>query len=94
MNIEELKEKIEDINESKDLSVEQFYIVEQVIEALDKGAIRVAEPEGRDWVVNEWIKKSILLLPVLIGWPHETIWYFANLKKVRKYKLLNNETTA
>lgn len=61
MNIEELKEKIEDINESKDLSVEQFYIVEQVIEALDKGAIRVAEPEGSDWVVNEWIKKSILL---------------------------------
>ena len=61
MNIEELKEKIDDINESNDLSMEQIDTVEQVIEALDKGVIRVAELKGDDWFVNEWIKKSILL---------------------------------
>jgi 2,3,4,5-tetrahydropyridine-2-carboxylate N-succinyltransferase len=61
MNIKELKEKIDEINESNDLSRSQIDSVEQVIEALDKGLIRVAEFNGDDWLVNEWIKKSILL---------------------------------
>ena len=32
-----------------------------VIDQLDKGIIRVAEPQGEEWVVNEWAKKAILL---------------------------------
>ncbi len=35
--------------------------VEEVIEALDKGILRVAEPVGDGWVVNEWIKKAVIL---------------------------------
>jgi len=35
--------------------------VEEVIEALDKGILRVAEPVGNTWVVNEWIKKAVIL---------------------------------
>jgi len=35
--------------------------VEEVIEALDKGVLRVAEPVGDTWVVNEWIKKAVIL---------------------------------
>jgi len=35
--------------------------VEEVIEALDKGILRVAEPVGNSWVVNEWIKKAVIL---------------------------------
>lgn len=35
--------------------------VEDVIEALDKGILRVAEPSGDQWVVNEWIKKAVIL---------------------------------
>ncbi len=35
--------------------------VEEVIEALDKGILRVAEPVGDTWVVNEWIKKAVIL---------------------------------
>ena len=35
--------------------------VEEVIEALDKGVLRVAEPVGDGWVVNEWIKKAVIL---------------------------------
>jgi len=35
--------------------------VEQVIEALDKGKLRVAEPTLDGWVVNEWIKKAVIL---------------------------------
>lgn len=37
--------------------------VRTLIEALDKGQIRVAEPkpEGDGWQVNEWVKKGVIL---------------------------------
>ncbi len=35
--------------------------VKQVIEAVDKGELRVASPEENGWVVNEWVKKAILM---------------------------------
>ena len=35
--------------------------VEEVIRLLDEGAVRVAEPRDGGWVVNEWVKKAILL---------------------------------
>lgn len=35
--------------------------VEQVIESLDTGSLRVAEPTGAGWVVHEWLKKAVLL---------------------------------
>ena len=35
--------------------------VANVISQLDSGALRVAEKQGKDWVVNQWIKKAVLL---------------------------------
>lgn len=35
--------------------------VQQVIEALDSGSLRVAEKKNGNWVVNEWVKKAVLL---------------------------------
>ena len=35
--------------------------IKAVIEQLDKGTLRVAEPVGDTWKVNEWIKKAVLL---------------------------------
>ena len=35
--------------------------VQDVIERLDSGALRVAEKRDGDWVVNEWVKKAVLL---------------------------------
>lgn len=35
--------------------------VKQVIEAVDKGQLRVASPGENGWVVNEWVKKAILM---------------------------------
>lgn len=35
--------------------------VNEVIRLLDSGLVRVAEPSGDDWVVNEWIKKAVIL---------------------------------
>jgi 2,3,4,5-tetrahydropyridine-2,6-dicarboxylate N-succinyltransferase len=45
----------------KDISVQR--IIHTVIDELDKGKIRVAEKsiEG-SWIVNEWVKKAVLLL--------------------------------
>ncbi len=35
--------------------------IREVIEKLDKGILRVAEPVGNDWKVNDWIKKAVIL---------------------------------
>lgn len=35
--------------------------IRAVLEELDKGRIRVAEPDGDSWKVNEWVKKAVLM---------------------------------
>lgn len=35
--------------------------IEAVVRLLDQGKIRVAEPVGNDWQVNDWVKKAVLL---------------------------------
>ncbi|MCB0397138.1 MAG: 2,3,4,5-tetrahydropyridine-2,6-dicarboxylate N-succinyltransferase [Flavobacteriales bacterium] len=35
--------------------------IAEVIEGLDKGTIRVAEPHTDGWKVNEWVKKAVIL---------------------------------
>ncbi len=35
--------------------------IRAVIDELDKGLLRVAEPNGDEWLVNEWVKKAVLL---------------------------------
>ena len=35
--------------------------IEEVINLLDKGEIRVAEKKNGEWIVNQWIKQAILL---------------------------------
>ena len=35
--------------------------VNETIDQLDRGEIRVAEKRDGDWVVNEWVKKAVLL---------------------------------
>lgn len=35
--------------------------INATIELLDKGEIRVAEPDGDSWIVNHWIKKAVIL---------------------------------
>ena len=36
-------------------------VVEQVLERLDAGSLRVAEKADGAWVVNQWLKKAVLL---------------------------------
>lgn len=35
--------------------------VETCLQGLDSGELRVAEPAGSGWVVNQWLKKAVLL---------------------------------
>jgi 2,3,4,5-tetrahydropyridine-2-carboxylate N-succinyltransferase len=53
-----LRESIEAIWESGELDAGP---IEEAIELLDRGRLRVAEPGPDGWVVNEWVKKAILL---------------------------------
>ena len=59
----ELKNKIEAAWADRNLLKEESYsnAVKAVIEEVDKGRLRVAEPKDNQWVVNEWVKQAILL---------------------------------
>ncbi len=36
-------------------------IVDEALDGLDRGALRVASPAGDGWVVHQWLKKAVLL---------------------------------
>jgi len=59
----ELKNKIEAAWADRSLLKDETYsnAVRAVIEEVDKGRLRVAEPKDNQWVVNEWVKQAILL---------------------------------
>jgi 2,3,4,5-tetrahydropyridine-2-carboxylate N-succinyltransferase len=62
-NWNELRQTIEHLWTHRDQlhSPEAHQAVAQVIEALDRGELRVAEPHTEGWIVNEWIKKAVVL---------------------------------
>ena len=55
--------------------------VESVLDALDRGELRVAEPHGNDWRVNQWAKKAVLLgfrlkdMEPQPGGPQNSTWW-------------------
>tara|TARA_Y100000768_G_scaffold212349_1_gene159963 strand:- start:371 stop:1201 length:831 start_codon:yes stop_codon:yes gene_type:complete len=62
----ELKQIIEDAFENRDqvntqTNGEIRNSVNETLNQLDAGKIRVCEKNGNEWVVNQWIKKAILL---------------------------------
>lgn len=61
--METLKQQIEAAWENRALLKEENTInaIKHVIEYLDKGTLRVAEPVGSNWQVNEWVKKAVVL---------------------------------
>jgi len=54
----ELAARIEELWEAGELEPAP---IEEAVRRLDVGEIRVAEQQGDTWVVNEWVKKAILL---------------------------------
>ncbi len=55
--------------------------VEAAMQGLDNGSLRVAEKNGEDWQVNQWLKKAVLLsfrlndMTTQSGGPDGTQWW-------------------
>jgi 2,3,4,5-tetrahydropyridine-2-carboxylate N-succinyltransferase len=75
--INESFESKENVNFNSDKSI--INAINETIELVDQGKIRVAEKKNKEWVINQWIKKAILLsfrinkMKILRG-PY-TSWY-------------------
>ena len=61
--MEEIREIIESAWKNRELLKEQNTIdaIRKVVDLLDKGTLRVAEPVADGWQVNEWVKKAVVL---------------------------------
>lgn len=63
-NREELRDIIEKVWEDHTLlrNLEAQAAVNEVVELLDRGELRAAEPDGEGgWRVNDWVKKAVIL---------------------------------
>ena len=64
--------------------------IREIIELLDRGELRVAEPLNNGWQVNEWVKKAVILyFPIQ---PMETS-FAGPMEFYDKMKLKNNYET-
>jgi len=63
MNIENIQQLIETAWKDKELLKEKEYkkAIRDVIDLLDNGVLRVAEPIDDGWQVNEWVKKAVVM---------------------------------
>ena len=60
----EFAHQIEQVWENRELLKEETTIklIRNIVEEVDKGRLRVAQPDADgNWVVNEWVKKAIIL---------------------------------
>ncbi|MCG9881762.1 MAG: 2,3,4,5-tetrahydropyridine-2,6-dicarboxylate N-succinyltransferase [Bacteroidia bacterium] len=60
MNLQNIIEQAWE-DRSKLSSDETQQVINEVIELLDKGKLRVAEPTESGWQVNDWVKKAVIL---------------------------------
>lgn len=63
MNIQTIKSRILEIWDDRQLleDAESKQIINRVIALLDKGEVRVAEQLDGVWIVNEWVKKAVVM---------------------------------
>ena len=66
MNLDKFEKIINDSFDNKEkinLNSDKYIVdaINETIELLDQGKIRVAEKKGSEWIVSQWIKKAILL---------------------------------
>jgi 2,3,4,5-tetrahydropyridine-2,6-dicarboxylate N-succinyltransferase len=62
MKIDKLRDRIEALTSGDaDVRGAAGRAVDDVMEALDNGRLRAAEPCGEEWIVHAWVKQAILL---------------------------------
>ncbi len=61
--MQELQQIIDDTWENRDLlkNKENQDAIRKVVDMLDLGELRVAEPNQDGWTVNEWVKKAVVM---------------------------------
>lgn len=61
--MEFIQKIVEQVWENRELLAQQDVrkTIERVVELLDRGEIRVAEPTENGWLVNEWVKKAVIM---------------------------------
>jgi 2,3,4,5-tetrahydropyridine-2-carboxylate N-succinyltransferase len=65
--------------------------VKNVIEEVDKGRLRVAEPTENGWQVNEWVKQAILMyfgIQQMQTWSVEPFEWYDKMELKKNYKEL------
>jgi 2,3,4,5-tetrahydropyridine-2-carboxylate N-succinyltransferase len=86
MTDSELRQRIEDAWERRDTLTsttdgEVREAVDEALDQLDAGRLRVAEKFGADWFVHQWLKKAVLLsfrlndMQVIPGGPGGSAWW-------------------
>ena len=60
MNIEKFENRVENID-LDNITQDDVDLIKEIIQKLDNGELRVVEKIDNEWVVNEWVKKSISL---------------------------------
>ena len=77
--IENAFENINDINSSSSSDI--ISAIKSTINDIDNGSIRVAEKINEEWIINQWIKKAILLyfrinnMKLISGSPGNSNWW-------------------
>jgi 2,3,4,5-tetrahydropyridine-2-carboxylate N-succinyltransferase len=89
----QLRELIEQAFANRELLADSPYqeAVRAVIEDVDKGRLRVAEPTGDNWQVNEWVKQAILLyfgIQPMQTWNIEPFEFYDKMLLKKNYKEL------
>jgi 2,3,4,5-tetrahydropyridine-2,6-dicarboxylate N-succinyltransferase len=89
----QLRETIEKVWQNRELLGEATYqeAVRAVIEEVDKGRLRVAEPIDNNWQVNEWVKQAILLyfgIQPMQTWNVEPFEFYDKMLLKKNYKEL------
>lgn len=59
----ELQKSVEEIWENRALleSDDNKKVIEEVVSMLDSGELRVAEKRDNKWIINDWVKKAVIL---------------------------------
>ena len=94
-----LRDSIEQVWQNRELLAQTEYqnAVREVIEEVDKGRLRVADPPGNEknasdgWQVNEWVKQAILLyfgIQPMQTWNVEPFEFYDKMLLKKDYKSL------
>src|SRR6478735_6884554 len=92
-NFRNMKELIAEVWANRELLKSAAHVdaIRAVIEEVDKGRLRVAEPTDSGWQVNEWVKQAILLyfgIQPMQTWDVEPFEFYDKMLLKKNYKEL------